>query len=122
MTVVLLAAGVLVAVLISDTNLAGGNTAAPISTSDGPSQSPQGERNISWELCRHQLIVQRVRFRGVGEAGIPAPVVVGEGVVEESGKNWGRLRGQFLVIGGVGEVGVPAVEVVGEVVVEDSGP
>jgi hypothetical protein len=40
---------------------------------------------------------------------------------EESGKNWGRLRGQFLVIGGVGEVGVPAVEVVGELVVEDSG-
>jgi hypothetical protein len=39
----------------------------------------------------------------------------------ESGKNWGRLRGQFLVIGGVGEVGVPAVEVVGELVVEDPG-
>jgi hypothetical protein len=35
-----------------------------------------GERNIPWELCRHQLIVQRVRFLGVGEAGILAPVVV----------------------------------------------
>jgi hypothetical protein len=45
----------------------------------------KGERNIPWELCRHQLIVERVRFGGVGEAGIPAPVVVGEGVVEDSG-------------------------------------
>jgi acyl CoA:acetate/3-ketoacid CoA transferase alpha subunit len=44
-----------------------------------------GERNIPWELCRHQLIVERVRFGGVGEAGVPAPVVVGEGVVEDSG-------------------------------------
>jgi hypothetical protein len=42
-------------------------------------------------------------------------------VVKESGKNWGRLRGQLLVIGGVGEVGVPAPEVAGELVVEDSG-
>jgi serine/threonine protein kinase len=41
MTVVLLAAGVLVAVLISGTNLTGGNAAAPISTSDGPSPSSQ---------------------------------------------------------------------------------
>ena len=40
---------------------------------------------------------------------------------EESGKNWGRLRGQLLVIGGLGEVGVPAPEVAGELVVEDSG-
>jgi hypothetical protein len=37
----------------------------------------------------------------------------------ETGKNWGRLRSQLLVIGGVGEVGVPAVEVVGEVIAED---
>jgi hypothetical protein len=35
----------------------------------------------------------------------------------ESGKNWGRLCGQRLVIGGVGEVGVPASVVVGEGVV-----
>jgi hypothetical protein len=41
MTVVLLAAGVLVGVLISHGNLTGGHAAAPISTSGGPSPSPQ---------------------------------------------------------------------------------
>ena len=41
MAVVLLAAGVLVAVLISHGNLTGGNAAAPLSTSGGPSPSPQ---------------------------------------------------------------------------------
>jgi hypothetical protein len=34
--------------------------------------SHHGERNITWELCRHQLMVQRVRFRGVGKARVRA--------------------------------------------------
>ena len=41
MTVVLLAAGVWVAVLISQSNVTGANATAPTSTSGGPSQNPQ---------------------------------------------------------------------------------
>jgi hypothetical protein len=35
--------------------------------------------------CRHQLIVQRVRFRVWVKLGYQRLVVVGEGVVEEAG-------------------------------------
>lgn len=41
MTIALLVAGVLLAALISHGNLTGGNTAAPLATSGGPSRSPQ---------------------------------------------------------------------------------
>jgi len=41
LTVLLLAAGVLVTVLISQDNVTGGNAAAPANTSGGPAQSPQ---------------------------------------------------------------------------------
>src|SRR5659263_409846 len=43
------------------------------------------------------------------------------GTCDESGTNWGRLRGQRLSVGHVGESWVPPVEVVGESVVEDPG-
>jgi hypothetical protein len=48
-------------------------------------------------------------------------VLIGGGVLHETGKNRGRLCDQRLVIGGVGEVGVPASVVLCEGVVEDSG-
>ena len=55
-------------------------------------------------------------------AGAPPPTQFRTlpGVVNETGKNRGRLCGQRLVIGGVGGVRVPASIVVGEGVVEDS--